>query len=291
MRASAIVLALLGGVGCKLLPDNGYAVDVTVVAGPSLSGAAESAIVALDEHVSGAERYERSFAVSGQLQNGATFIYRPGVPSGMLTFTIDGLDGTGNLVAQGSGNVSLRPGATALLRIVLDAVNAAPADLASGELSDLGITDDELCQNSCSTLIACGVHDDPVQCASNCETNSSVFRSCARSAGSDCNQLALCSFKQFQVTSCGGNGGYPMGSATCTQTAMCEGTCNLGNPTVACLCNCVSALDPSRALDSAIRFTCAGMLCSSVCSPAAFNGPACNSCASMKCGNDACASN
>ncbi|HEY2746919.1 MAG TPA: hypothetical protein VGL86_19990 [Polyangia bacterium] len=290
-RAAAIVLALAACAGCKLLPDNGYAVDVTVVAGPSLSGADADAIVTLDESVSGGESYQRSISVAGPLQNGASFIYRPGVGSGELTFTFEGLDGAGHVVAEGAGTVTLRPGATAVLRVVLDAVSTPPADLATALANDLGLSDDALCDQACATLIGCGVQDDPVQCPSNCKSNSTVFRTCARTAGSDCNQLALCSFAQLQATSCGGSGGYPTGSATCKTTAMCEGACNLDNPTLACLCGCVAALDPARALDSAIRYTCASMMCGSVCAGAGFNGAACNSCASMNCGNDACASN
>jgi hypothetical protein len=151
------------------------------------------------------------------------------------------------------------------------------------------LSDKQLCDDACARLIGCGVEYDNT-CSSNCQQNAPVFLACLRPMPADCNGLALCTFKQYQAVICAGAGGYPAGTATCLQTAMCEGHCNVGNPTVACVCGCIAALDPAKALYSVINAQCAQAHCPA-CHPATFNGAACNTCAATSCGANPCISN
>ncbi len=148
------------------------------------------------------------------------------------------------------------------------------------------LTDSEVCNQSCAQLIACGVQFDST-CASGCMLQP-IYRACARGALGDCNALALCTFKEYSADVCGG-GGYPAGSMSCAATANCEGACNVGNPTYACVCSCTAALDPAKALNSLINAQCAQARCAS-CHAATFDGAACDSCAAQLCGANPCLS-
>jgi len=299
MRAPVLVVAALALAGaCK--PDNGYAVDVTVSA-KGLPDDVAGAVVALVENVSGAEPWQQRYDVHG-LAGDAGFIYRPRVAGGTLAFAIDAVDASGAVVAHGSNEVTLAPGKTVFLEVVLDVVTPAPApdlavpldlgvapDLSDGG-SDGGVVLDTVCHDACARFISCGVHETQAQCEAGC---GSGWHDCVAAANGDCNAIALCSFRQFAYIWCGGlAGGYPAGAATCSTTAQCEGVCNVTSPTAACTCGCTKSLDPTRALDSVVHATCAGALCPQ-CSPddmGHIDGVRCDACAKNEC-NDHCMSN
>jgi hypothetical protein len=307
MRARRFCLVLaLALAGCRFLPDNGYAVDVRVVPAAALPATTVRAIATLDEQVGGVENYHQRYAITTQLGGGEVrFIYRPLAGAGTLTFTIDARDAADRLLASGQGRVALKPGHTVALTIVLGAASPpvadlaqatcvpdllAPADdLASVDLAPVPV-DQQLCIDACQALIDCGVAYEPATCTRNC-LNAPIFRACAKTVGSDCNQLALCSFKQYQAVVCPAGTGYPMGTATCKLTAMCEGACNVFNPTALCGCTCISRLDPQKAIYSMINVACAQYNCTNVCAPPNFNGQMCDACAQMKCGSNPCFSN
>lgn len=158
------------------------------------------------------------------------------------------------------------------------------------QLPDLSLplTDQQVCDQSCSALISCGVQYDFPGCTANCQGGATVFRACAREAGANCNALALCAFKQYAASFCPGGVGVPAGATSCRDTAMCQGACNVGNPTASCGCSCNAALDPAKALNLLINDQCAAARCAS-CNFATFDGPACNVCAAQLCGNNPCA--
>jgi hypothetical protein len=299
----AVILATLSA--CRS-PSHGDAVNVSVLPAPMLSSSVVDQILALDEQVSGAETYHQRIGLAGQLRSGgARFVYRPGVGSGTLTFDIAGLDASGAAVARGSATMPLSPGGTVAVTVSLQPIGAPPPpppdmcpvadDLATptadmGGPPDLGLTDEQLCRNTCGALLACGV-GEPITCTDNCLA-SRVFLTCVRGlVGHDCNQLALCASKQFSVTFCGGVSGYPTGTATCKETATCLGDCNIKNPTFGCACACRTDLDPAQALNDLSNTVCVGTHCASVCNPPNFNGAKCNACGLMYCGNDSCMSN
>ena len=147
-------------------------------------------------------------------------------------------------------------------------------------------TDKQLCDGACAKLIGCGVEYDG-SCSANCQNNAPIFLACVRQAPLECNALALCTFKQFQALACPGGGGYPTGTASCTQTAQCLGACNLSNPTAACACACNTALNPARALNLLINTQCSQARCAP-CRAATFNGAACNNCHAAMCGGNPC---
>jgi hypothetical protein len=309
MRAVAVAVAALALLpACnRPPPQNGYAVDVSVVPDATLPYDVLARIHKLDEHVAGAEYSQQQWVIGNQLiSGGARYIYRPQIATGgLVDFTFTGFDDSGAHVARGVGQAKLVPGATVLLTVPLSALPVAvpPVDMCSpsscgrgpdlatvddlagdaGAGPDLALSDNALCQFDCDTLSACGVHEGP-GCTSACLL-SPVFMACARTAGSDCNALALCYFKQT-ATKCP-SGGYPTGSATCSATTTCQESCNASNPTPACYCPCATALDPSLALDNMIRSSCATAMCSS-CVGNNFNGAACNACIAAQCASDPC---
>jgi hypothetical protein len=120
MRAALVLavalLAACGGV------DNGYAVDLTVDLDASVSDAAVSEIVTVFVDVSGDEMGHYSLEKPFQAnpfggRREERLIYRPRVPSGMLTFQVDAYDRAGRLLAFGSAGVRLKPSATTVVGI------------------------------------------------------------------------------------------------------------------------------------------------------------------------------
>lgn len=150
MRAILIAAALLLA-GCPDGPQNGYAVDVTVTIAPSIDAAAIAKIAKLDIAVSGAETFETTDAISGQLNSRqGKFIYRPSVKSGTLTFTITALDGSGAPIAVGSGNATLKSGATVTLTVTLSAATNVPdmtvlPDMAMPDMTCMPESDTAFC--------------------------------------------------------------------------------------------------------------------------------------------------
>ncbi len=276
--------------GCKLLPQNGYAVDVTIVRAPSLPATTWSQIASLALHVGGAEQ-DAWPANDVHLADAATFIYPVHAAGGMLTFTIDGSDGNGALVARGAGVVTLRPGRTMFLTVPL-APATASTDLGTVDSAapdpnvvDLLPADPVDCSAACGHLTSCGSHQAAGDCLAMCDKAPAML-ACAAQA-TTCNDYALCAFTQLAALTCKGNGGIPSGDAGCRDTTMCEGVCNETAPGPACTCKCNSQLDPAQAIDSWVHITCAGAECYQ-CMPDMFNGAQCDACARNVCGSDAC---
>ncbi len=147
-----------------------------------------------------------------------------------------------------------------------------------------GPTDLDRCNAACDALIACGVEYQKAECGVGCVARP-VFLACLKQTSNDCNALALCAWAQFAKDQCGGGPG-PAGSATCAQTATCQGTCNVSNPTAQCACACIAAMSPAAALALLVNDQCALAECPS-CLPQTFNGVACNACHAQKCANQA----
>jgi hypothetical protein len=289
-RAAVALLVIIAG--CKTIPENGYGVDVSVKPGLALSSEVVAQIRTLAEDVSGAETFHAIYPLGDQLTSGAAnYIYRPMARSGVLQFELRALDANGQTLATGAGSIGLVFGETVTLTILLDACGAgdcAVPDLAPMPDLTPPPTDAQLCNDICQRMIDCGVQYNLNACSSGCQI-ATVFRDCARSE-TQCNALALCVFKQFQAAVCTTNTGYPMGNATCAQTAQCESNCNNSNPGAGCTCACRAKLDPAKALYSVENDICATGKCTQ-CTPQSFNGPACNACAAMYCGSDSCHSN
>jgi hypothetical protein len=152
-----------------------------------------------------------------------------------------------------------------------------------GSAGDMAtLSDAQRCSTACAKMISCGVLYEQTSCESGCNA-STVFLPCLRTAAlDDCNALALCAFKQYGHDSCGGTSGVPSGTATCNDTANCEGQCNLTGPQPACSCGCNAAASPSVANALFVNNQCALSLCATECGPQG-SGSACNNCAATMC--------
>jgi hypothetical protein len=133
-------------------PDNGFAVDLTVLPAPSLDSATVARIVSLDVQVTGADTYHKRVPLTDQLVSGALrIVYRPGAASGTLDFVMTGLDGGGIPLALGqTSGVQLVPGATTSATVTL--YGEAPPDLGSDATVDAAPLDGpvDLCPPGCS---------------------------------------------------------------------------------------------------------------------------------------------
>jgi parallel beta-helix repeat protein len=153
---------------CKSGPSNGYAVDLTIVAGPLLAPAAVRSIDALDIVVGGAETFKASYPITTQLVGDqARWIYRPRVPSGTLTFAVTGRSASGT-VAFGQASVTLKPGDTATGTVTLGATQAS-VDMGvsdgGGAVSDLAGAD---LAGTCSAASCAAMHKDCDQVTGTC---------------------------------------------------------------------------------------------------------------------------
>ena len=130
MRA-LVAVCVLGLVGCKSAPENGFAVDVTVTADSSVPDAVLAQVKTLDVSVSGAEVFHTTYPITTQLTaRKAKFIYRPGAMAGTLSFAVYALDSDGNALAFGMGSAALKNGATVTLTISLGTGNVPSTDMA-----------------------------------------------------------------------------------------------------------------------------------------------------------------
>lgn len=147
----AVAAAALALAGCKSTPENGFAVDVTVTADSSLSTSTRASVRTLDLSVTGAETFHTTYVITSQLASGdAKFIYRPQATSGMLTFAITALDGSGNAVAGGTGTAALKSGATVTLSVKLSVGGIVPdmtevADMAMPDMTCVPESDADFC--------------------------------------------------------------------------------------------------------------------------------------------------
>jgi hypothetical protein len=158
---------------------------------------------------------------------------------------------------------------------------------ANREGAAVELTDEQLCDGACAKLMGCGVDYPSVEsCASGCLV-APVFLACVKTVNrNDCNQLAICAFRE----ACG-DSGVPSGTATCSSTALCQGNCNVEAPGDAeCACACLAEMSPAKAVYNLANFQCAIAHCES-CQYETFDGDACNQCAAVECGHDACVSN
>lgn len=137
-----------------------------------------------------------------------------------------------------------------------------------------------VCQQACSGLVACGA---PVaqSCIADCLA-APTFLNCARTAGANCNALALCTFREWSAETCGGEFvGVPRGAETCGTAANCEGNCTLFNQSASCSCACAASLHPSEAIDLLLNNACATTRCAACRTPG--QGAACISCFQAAC--------
>jgi hypothetical protein len=152
---------------------------------------------------------------------------------------------------------------------------APPPDLSVPSLSDK-----QLCDNACATMIGCGIQYDNT-CSGNCQTKAPVFLACIRTAGNDCNALTLCAYQQFSVASCGGgSAGVPQGTSTCNDLRICNANCIDTHAGLPCYCSCLAALSPSLAVNSLIDSQCSNVHCSAPCMVSAAS---CGSCQMQYC--------
>ena len=107
--AMAAALALAAAAGCKSTTPG--AVDLTIIADPSLSDATVAAIGVIDVSVSGAASVAQPYVVSGAFGSGRQerLVIRPPVTSGMLTITVLARSAAGDALAYGQTNVTLQP--------------------------------------------------------------------------------------------------------------------------------------------------------------------------------------
>ncbi len=150
-----------------------------------------------------------------------------------------------------------------------------------GGAAPLDVTDAHVCSAACTSLTNCGVLYDNT-CAATCLSSDPVFIACARNALGDCNGLAMCAFRQAAVTACGGVAGIPVGAATCAQAGVCEASCGTLSEAPGCVCDCWSALAPSRAINLLINNQCATARCPIACGPNG-SGSQCQSCFAQMC--------
>jgi hypothetical protein len=134
MRALALAALAMGGCGSTGLDPSKAAVDVTVVADPSLTDPQVASIKKLVEDVSGAETFSATYTISDQLAGRtARFVYRPGVNAGTLIFTVTATDGAGGFVAAGSSTaVTLQAGSFSTATVTLR--GGAPPDGGGGDM-------------------------------------------------------------------------------------------------------------------------------------------------------------
>jgi hypothetical protein len=113
--------ALLALAGCKSSFDNGFAVDLTLTADPSLTSDTLSAIRIFSLEVEGAERAtdtlttENAFADHRQER----ILYRPKVTSGMITLSITARGADGGALAFGQAAANLKGGSTTSLTVLM----------------------------------------------------------------------------------------------------------------------------------------------------------------------------
>jgi hypothetical protein len=140
-------------------------------------------------------------------------------------------------------------------------------------------TDKQVCDNACATMIGCGILYDST-CSPNC-LKAPVFLACARTAGSDCNALVLCSYQQYSAINCGGGGaGVPQGAGTCNNLRVCNANCIDTHAGAACYCGCLAALNPSLAINSLIDSQCSFARCQAPCM---VSSASCLSCQMQSC--------
>jgi hypothetical protein len=127
------------------------------------------------------------------------------------------------------------------------------------------MTDQQYCDTACASLIGCGVAYDNT-CSTNCLTAAPVFLSCVKAlpSATDCNALAICSFKQYAATYCGGGAG-PTGGGSCNGAQACEVDC-IGKGTT-CACACISGMSSTKALNLLINNACSLGKCPTDCGP------------------------
>jgi hypothetical protein len=158
---------------------------------------------------------------------------------------------------------------------------AGGGGLGAGTL-DSGTSDLALCDSACAAFFACGT-TVAATCSGDCVGSSAAYRSCLRTAGTNCNALAMCLFTALAPVDCPGGGGIPAGTATCAVAADCEGTCNAGSAPESCTCACITAMSPAVAIDLVNNNSCAAVDCASDCNAVAGSGPACNTCFDAAC--------
>jgi hypothetical protein len=140
LRCGLVALALAAG--CASSPDNGYAIDLTVVADKSVTDDALHAIRTLVVEVTGAETFEQSFPVASQF-NGRhiKLLYRPSLTAvGTDHFAVYCVDENSQPLAFGERDISVQPRKTvsATLIVTSEVTNAFPDGGAGSDGGDDG---------------------------------------------------------------------------------------------------------------------------------------------------------
>jgi sugar lactone lactonase YvrE len=128
LSRALVVAALLAA--CSGPPSNGFAVDVTVVADPTLASSVVGTIRGLSLAVSGAEQSVDDFRLpSGLHAGGERIVYRPSATAGQLTLSVTAFDDSANPVAYGSTTVILTAGQTVSATVSLTDMVPPPPDM------------------------------------------------------------------------------------------------------------------------------------------------------------------
>jgi hypothetical protein len=151
--------------------------------------------------------------------------------------------------------------------------------------SYLSPSDQQLCEQACTMMGACGV---PMKATADCvkdciNPRKPVFLSCVGSSSNDCGSLGICIMKQIMHDVCGNDSG-PGGAGSCKAAAACEAACGASNAKPACQCPCWATMAPSKSINLIINNFCALKECLEECSGALKDrGAACFQCFALKC--------
>jgi hypothetical protein len=261
MRRAGGVVLLLALVGsCRSLPDDGYAVDLTLQLDGSVSEAERQTIRVLAVAVAGAEHNAMTFALVNPFGDGRAerVTYRPAVPSGSLTFYAAARDGQGDDVAGGNTQVQLQPGATAFATVVLSRVAAPTSDggedgaSGDGAVQSCGPNDDG---RVCGAGDPC--HDPPTCFGGLCvPTLKPDGAQCG--AGDACHAPPTCSAGQCGAPPPLSDGTVCNSGDACHLPSTCSaGTC--GTPAVkADGTVCASTKDPCMTAGTCMAGVCSG---------------------------------
>jgi len=134
VRAGVLVAIALVVAACSTDPDDGYAVDLTIVPAAELSTAALASIRSLEFSASGSESAMHTESVTNVFANrkAERVIYRPHISGGLITITLTARNENNDAVGFGTTDVMLRSGSTQTATMALGtSVPVVPPDMTS----------------------------------------------------------------------------------------------------------------------------------------------------------------
>jgi hypothetical protein len=231
-----VVRNLLVGIllcGCTSSSSDGYAVDLTVIADSTVDVAQ---ISTLNLEVTGAETFSaKSISAAGKFKNGRAGIrYKPGVPSGKLTFALTAFNAGGSEIASGGvADVALKPSGTTTATITLSSLVPDDAGLDLAANADLSSSSSDLatCGNG---VLDPGEKCDPTRatpCPSDCDDNNPCTVDSLTGSGclTECTHTSIAD--NSACTPPGGDGGLTgvcLGGSCCTG-CVSNGVCKPGS--------------------------------------------------------------